>query len=242
MNLEEINTFVENYRDFIENSVLKNIANPANIILKGWVEHFFLTVVDENKRLVFYFGNIKNKQKTYILYYHINRDKYKCFVFGNLRNFPKEFVKLLQKRGLIYNKNYKPTQETTLQRLIVACGFDITGLHIHHFDGNTFNNNIENLFPLKPVLHKNYHLYNSSETVKAIIEDSKKYLKPKKEIYSKYKNDNFIFELCFLRFIQKVKIKDFSKINKIFPCEKTLKTIFKSFIDFEAYYLESKAI
>ena len=66
-------------------------------------------------------------------------------------------------------------------------------------------------------------------------EDSEKYLKPKKEIYSRYKNDSLLFELCHLWFIQKVKIKDFSKLNKKCPSVRTLKTIFKNFIDFKAY-------
>lgn len=234
--MKENFNFVENYRRFIENSVQKNINHSDNIILKGWINAFFLTIVDDKTQLVFYFGNIREQQKVFTLPYHTNKDNYKCFVYGNLRNFPKDFVKLLQKRGLIFNGNYKHSQETTLQRLIVCCGFDISGLHIHHFDGDTSNNNIENLFPVNPLLHINYHLDKSPETVMAIIEDSKNYLKPKKEIYSKYKNDSLIFELCCLRFIQKMKIKDFSKLNKKFPSVCTLKTIFKNFTDFESYY------
>lgn len=241
--MKENFNFIENYRLFVENSALKNIDPAADIVLKGWIDSFFLAVSDEKTRLVFHFGNIKEKRKIYALPYNTNKDNYKCFVYGNLRNFPKDFVKLLQKRGLVFNGNYKHTQETTLQRLIVCCGFDISRLHIHHFDGDTSNNHIENLFPVNPLLHINYHLDKSPETVKAIIEDSKNYLKPKKEIYSKWKNDSLIFELCCLRFIQKTKIKDFSKLDNIkIPSVRTLKTIFKDFADFELYYSETAGL
>jgi len=52
MDMKENFNFVENYRNFIENSVQKSINSPANIILKGWINPFYLVITDEQTQYI----------------------------------------------------------------------------------------------------------------------------------------------------------------------------------------------
>lgn len=228
--------FVENYRQFIAKSTFETFLpiQRKDLLFYGWVESFFLVIVDHTDHLRFYFANIKDKDRLYYMPYRLNPCGYKTFDIIYLNNFPADFQKLVKKRGLVFNGKYHRKQETTLQRLIACCKYDITGKHIHHFSETTDLNNIDNLIPLEPVFHNLYHL-DDSLTGQFLLE-CKKNDKLKQVKSSKYKNDEFLFQLCFLRFIKRTKIEDFKQLKIGAPSVRTLKTIFKNFIDFEAYF------
>lgn len=230
--------FVKNYRQFIENVVRQNISPSEKILFDGWIESFFLVIIDHSTHLTFVFNNIRESQRVYNLSYYSNTTDYKCFKYIHIQHFPEDFLKIIKKHGLIYSNKYYFLQETTLQRLIACCRFDINGFHIHHFDENISNNAIDNLIPVNPNFHNTFHIDDSQHVLLKFFNDSKQILKPKQARYSKYQNDEVLYQLCYLRFIEDYKINEFKKLKLNFglPSIRTLKYIFKDFIDFKAFY------
>lgn len=233
---DDIN-FTFSYRAYVENWVEKRLQKDDYIIFKGWIDYFYLVIVDNKSHLTFIFGNNREKEKFYTLPFHLNKSNYYCFFLYNLKNFPKDFLKAIKKRGLVFNNIYKPTQETTLQRLIASCKFNIKGSHVHHIDGNTKNNSSENLLPIDPQLHQLYHTEKSPQNFLLILDNSKKIFISQKNNYSRYKNDYVILLVCLWRYLSGRKIQEIANMKAIKPISiATIKRILKQFSGFKFYY------
>lgn len=239
---ENCSSFLYCYRAFIESQTDKKIVNYDNVLFKGWIKSFYLVVIDKGFRLVFIFANIKESQREYSLPLTNNVKGYKCFCVQSLEYFPKEFLKLVKKRGLVYTDDYIKRQRTTVQRLVCALNYDITAKHIHHIDHNISNNGIDNLIPLAPEIHKDFHKAKSGETFIKILDSFIKSGFKNCFNYSKQRNDYFIILILLSRCVAKISIDDLSSIKSfkhISIC--TIKNILKDFRDFKLYIPEPKS-
>lgn len=225
--------FIKDYRRYVENSVKEKLKGYENIVFNGWLNGVFLAVLDEGVQLFFIFGNIKSKNRFYSLKTYRNNAGYKYFHLDDLKSFPKEFFKVLKKRGLLFNGDYGRSKITTVQRLIACLTYDITSSHIHHIDYDIDNNYLDNLIPLNPLLHQDLHSLNS-EKIDRVNKPEK--LK-KKTKYSKYKNDLIILVIIYYKYIEGYTINHISRFKAVKPLStRTINNILKNFAEFKSYY------
>lgn len=235
-------SFTYCYKSFIESKNSENINPFDKILFKGWVKSFYLVVIDKGFRLSFIFANIKESQREYSLPLMNNVKGYKCFCFQNLENFPKEFLKLIKKRGLIYSNDYAKRQRTTVQRLICALKYDINSKHIHHINHNIDDNCISNLIPIAPEIHKDFHKSKSGENFLKILDSLENNRFNNRFNYSRQRNDFFIVFILLARYAFKINIDDLSRIKSLKHLSVcTVKTILRDFRDFKFYFPQLKS-
>ena len=187
-------------------------------------------------------------------------DKYEKYAFINITQFPKDIKEILLSHGVSQGKK---SMRTTLQRVIAALKYDITGVEVHHIDFNSINNELSNLLPIEAKEHdKLFHFDNTRKkaerTPEHIIKGKelktvfdaklKKDTETKVSKYSKFDDKKLICSILEYKYINKLsydathkKITDKTIKNKR-PGLQTVKNIIRKFKDYEncLKYIHSK--